>query len=56
LPQADLTTDHLIQQVMDLLNHPRRLQEMGEAAAHLAVRDSAEKLVALVQSLVRSRP
>lgn len=56
LPQADLTTDHLIQQVMDLLNHPRRLQEMGKAAAHLAVRDSAEKLAALVQSLVRSRP
>lgn len=56
LPQADLTTDHLIQQVMDLLNHPRRLQEMGEAAAHLAVRDSAAKLAALVQSLVRSRP
>ena len=52
LPQPDLTADQLCQEVMDLLTHPQRLQEMGEAAAQLAVRDSAAKLAALVQSLV----
>jgi UDP-N-acetylglucosamine--N-acetylmuramyl-(pentapeptide) pyrophosphoryl-undecaprenol N-acetylglucosamine transferase len=55
LSQAELTADQLAQQVMDLLNYPQRLKEMGEAAAQLAVRDSSAKLAALVQSLVRSR-
>jgi UDP-N-acetylglucosamine--N-acetylmuramyl-(pentapeptide) pyrophosphoryl-undecaprenol N-acetylglucosamine transferase len=55
LRQTALTADQLAQQVMDLLHHPQQLQDMGKAAGQLAVPDSAAKLAALVQSLVRSR-
>ncbi|MEB3313196.1 MAG: undecaprenyldiphospho-muramoylpentapeptide beta-N-acetylglucosaminyltransferase [Cyanobacteriota bacterium] len=55
LRQTDLTADQLAQRVMELLLHPQQLQDMGKAAGQLAVPDSAAKLAALVQSLVRSR-
>ena len=52
LPQRDLTSDSLAQAVGHLLQHPDQLATMAQAAGDLAVRDSAQKLAALVQQVI----
>lgn len=47
--QIDLTSEALMQQVLNLLNHPQRLEHMATAAGRLAVNDSAEQLADLIQ-------
>lgn len=52
LSQRDLTADALTQTVGHLLQHPDQLATMAQAAGDLAVRDSAQKLAALVQQVI----
>jgi UDP-N-acetylglucosamine--N-acetylmuramyl-(pentapeptide) pyrophosphoryl-undecaprenol N-acetylglucosamine transferase len=48
--QSDLTVEHLQDKVLALINDPERLNEMAEAAASLAIPDSAAQLAELVQT------
>lgn len=50
--QAELTSQMLKEQVLNLLKSPEQLQKMADAAANLAVKDSAEKLAKLVRQLM----
>lgn len=52
LPQRDLTAEQLSRTVSQLLQHPDQLAAMAQAADALAVRDSAQKLAALVQQVL----
>lgn len=52
LPQGTLTADALSHTVTQLLQHPDQLTTMATAAGRLAVRDSAQKLAALVQQVM----
>jgi UDP-N-acetylglucosamine--N-acetylmuramyl-(pentapeptide) pyrophosphoryl-undecaprenol N-acetylglucosamine transferase len=47
--QSDLTEKELQDQVLKLMQDPPRLADMGQAAADLAIRDSAEQLAQLVR-------
>jgi UDP-N-acetylglucosamine--N-acetylmuramyl-(pentapeptide) pyrophosphoryl-undecaprenol N-acetylglucosamine transferase len=48
LPQARLTPEALLAQILDLLAAPTRLKEMGERARAVAGPDAAERIVALL--------
>ena len=50
--QAELTPQILLEKVINLLKSPEKLQQMADAAASLAVIDSAEKLGDLVRSVI----
>ncbi|MEB3178210.1 MAG: undecaprenyldiphospho-muramoylpentapeptide beta-N-acetylglucosaminyltransferase [Nostocaceae cyanobacterium] len=51
--QQELTAEILQREVLSLLQSPEKLQEMGEKARLIAVRDSAQKLAQLVREVVR---
>ena len=46
--QDNLTSDLLTETVLDLLNNPDKLTDMGEKASHLALKDSAKILVKIL--------
>jgi UDP-N-acetylglucosamine--N-acetylmuramyl-(pentapeptide) pyrophosphoryl-undecaprenol N-acetylglucosamine transferase len=50
--QADLTPARLESQVLQLLNAPQQLEAMAQAAASLAVVDSAQQLASLIQTAI----
>jgi UDP-N-acetylglucosamine--N-acetylmuramyl-(pentapeptide) pyrophosphoryl-undecaprenol N-acetylglucosamine transferase len=50
--QKQLTTEILSRQVLDLLNDGDRLQQLGQQAASLAIRDSADRLAELLRQTV----
>jgi len=51
-PQSELTAEVLQTQVLNLLQSPGKLQEMGEKAATIAFNDSAERLAKLVREIM----
>jgi len=52
--QSELTSEILSEQVISLLKSPEKLQKLADAAANLAVIDSAKKLGNLVRQLLES--
>lgn len=50
--QEDLTADILRQKVLNLLNDPKRLQDMSAAAGQLTIADSADQLAELIQKVL----
>jgi UDP-N-acetylglucosamine--N-acetylmuramyl-(pentapeptide) pyrophosphoryl-undecaprenol N-acetylglucosamine transferase len=50
--QKQLTAEILSRQVLDLLNDGDRLQQLGQQAASLAIRDSADRLAELLRQTV----
>jgi len=50
--ESELTASMLESVVLDLLQQPERLQEMGMKTANLAVKDSAERLATLVRQTI----
>jgi UDP-N-acetylglucosamine--N-acetylmuramyl-(pentapeptide) pyrophosphoryl-undecaprenol N-acetylglucosamine transferase len=55
LDQRQLSPQALEEQVLQLLKTPQSLAQMGEAAGHLAVKDSAHRLRDLVRQVVEAR-
>ncbi len=55
LDQRELNPQALEEQVLQLLKAPQSLAQMGEAAGHLAVKDSAHHLRDLVHQVVEAR-
>jgi len=54
--QADLTAESLQEMVLKLINNPERREQMAQAAAGLAIPDSADQLADLIrQTLNQSR-
>jgi UDP-N-acetylglucosamine--N-acetylmuramyl-(pentapeptide) pyrophosphoryl-undecaprenol N-acetylglucosamine transferase len=52
MPQGDLTAEIFRDKVLGLLEDPDRLEQMAEATANLATRDSAEQLADLVEKAI----
>lgn len=50
--QAELTGEILSNQVLSLLRSPAQLEQMGEKAQAIAIKDSAERLACLVREFV----
>lgn len=53
IPDAELTGDRLLREVLELLEDPAKLSEMGRAAKLLAQEDAADLIAAEVWRLVR---
>ncbi len=51
--QADLTPTSLQEMVLKLIHNPERRQQMAQAAASLAIPDSAEQLASLIRQHLR---
>lgn len=54
-PQSQLTVDLLKSQVLDLLQHPDKLENMSKNAQAIAVPDSAEQLASLMQGVITAK-
>lgn len=51
--QRDLTGESLANEIINLINSPEKISEMGKSAKKLARQDAAEKTVDLIENLAR---
>ena len=53
IPQAELTPERLVNEILSLLDHPERLREMGTRARQLARPRATQDIVDLIEEVAR---